>query len=94
MTNDHKGRNYFAHGGSELVLGGKLTFLPGATVEGADGLFDLPAAIGMAATIPPFPDSAATTVTALREDFNHLLTVLRAAGIMATAEETAEDGDG
>ena len=32
-------RNYMAHGGDELVIGGKLTFLPGATVEGADGLF-------------------------------------------------------
>ena len=29
-------RNYHAHGGSEWVIGGKLTFLPGATVEGAD----------------------------------------------------------
>ena len=24
--------NYFAHGGNELVIGGKLTFLPTATV--------------------------------------------------------------
>ena len=37
-------RNYHAHGGNEWVVGGKLTFLPGATVEGAEGLFDLPAA--------------------------------------------------
>ena len=35
-------RNYHAHGGNEWVFGGKLTFLPGATVEGAEGLFDLP----------------------------------------------------
>ena len=34
-------RNYMAHGGDELVIGGKLTFLPGAVVEGAEGLFDL-----------------------------------------------------
>ena len=34
-------RNYHAHGGNEWVVGGKLTFLPGATVEGAEGLFDL-----------------------------------------------------
>ena len=39
---DHTARNYHAHGGSEWVVGGKLTFLPGATVEGAEGLFDLP----------------------------------------------------
>ena len=31
---DHTARNYHAHGGSEWVVGGKLTFLPGATVEG------------------------------------------------------------
>ena len=30
--------NYFAHGGNELVIGGKLTFLPTATVEGGDNL--------------------------------------------------------
>ena len=29
---DHTARNYHAHGGSEWVVGGKLTFLPGATV--------------------------------------------------------------
>ena len=39
---DHTSRNFHAHGGSEWVIGGKLTFLPGATVEGAEGLFDLP----------------------------------------------------
>ena len=30
--------NYFAQGGNELVIGGKLTFLPGATIEGGDDL--------------------------------------------------------
>lgn len=74
-------RNYHAHGGNEWVIGGKLTFLPGATVEGADGLFDLPSGN----QIPFIPDSEATTVAALREDYNRLLAVLRQAGIM-TAE--------
>ena len=74
-------RNYHAHGGNEWVVGGKLTFLPGATVEGADGLFDLPSG----KQISFIADSEATTVAALREDFNHLLAVLREAGIM-TAE--------
>ena len=32
---------YFAHGGNELVIGGKLTFLPGASVEGGEGLAQL-----------------------------------------------------
>ena len=71
-------RNYMAHGGDELVIGGKLTFLPGAVVEGAEGLFD-PAP---AAKLPFVAESEATTVAALREDFNALLTVLKAAGIM------------
>ena len=31
--------NYFAQGGNELVIGGKLTFLPGAVIEGGDDLF-------------------------------------------------------
>ena len=44
MNNTNITRNYHAHGGSEWVIGGKLTFLPGATVEGAEGLFDLPSA--------------------------------------------------
>ena len=32
---EHTARNFHAHGGAEWVIGGKLTFLPGATVEGA-----------------------------------------------------------
>ena len=72
-------RNYMEHGGDELVIGGKLTFLPGATVEGADGLFDLPAGT----QLPAVSDSEATTVAALREDYNRLLAALRTAGLMA-----------
>ncbi len=79
-------RNYHAHGGSEWVIGGKLTFLPGATVEGAEGLFNLPAA-GEPLVLPAIPDSDATTVAALREDFNRLLTVLRQAGFMESHDE-------
>ncbi len=79
---DHNTKNYFAHGGNELVISGKLTFLPGATVEGAEGLFDLPA--GNPVTALPFlADSEATTVAALREDYNRLLATLRTAGLMA-----------
>ena len=40
MPNTHVTKNYFAHGGDTLVIGGKLTFLEGATVEGGEGLFD------------------------------------------------------
>ena len=35
---DHTSRNFHAHGGSEWVIGGKLTFLPGATVEALPAL--------------------------------------------------------
>ena len=74
-------RCYFAHGGNELVIGGKLTFLPGASVEGAEGMLDLPAEVPE--RLPFLADSTATTVAALREDYNHLLAVLRSAGILA-----------
>ena len=78
----HTAHNYFAHGGNELVIGGKLTFLSGATVEGGEGLFDLPA--GSPVTALPFlADSEATTVAGLREDYNRLLAALRTAGLMA-----------
>ena len=74
-------RNFHAHGGSEWVVGGKLTFLPGAVVEGAEGLFDLPSTAEP--VLPYMPDSEATSVAALRESFNHLLTVMRSVGFMA-----------
>lgn len=73
-------RNYHAHGGNEWIVGGKLTFLPGAVVEGAEHLFDPPAG----EKLPFVAESNATTVAALREDFNSLLTALKAAGIMET----------
>ena len=79
-------KNYFAHGGNELVIGGKLTFLPGAEVEGMQGLFDeLPAAELIEHNAPFVHDSEATTVAALRESFNGLLTALRAVGILAVS---------
>ena len=81
MPNTHITKNYFAHGGDQLVIGGRLTFLPGAVLEGGEGLFDLPP--GGETVTPPFlADSTATTVAQLREDYNRLLAVLREAGIM------------
>lgn len=76
-------RNYHAHGGNEWVIGGKLTFLPGATVEGAEGLFDVP----ISAQIPSIPASTATTMAALREEFNALILGLKASGLMASDPE-------
>ena len=78
---DHNTKNYFAHGGNELVVGGKLTFLPGATVDGAEGLFDLPSG-SEGVCLPFLADSTATTVVALKEDFNTLLARLRESGLL------------
>ena len=76
MSDTRTTKNYFAHGGNELVVGGRLTFLPGATVEDGEGLFDLPA--GSPVTALPFlADSETTTVAGLREDYNRLLAALR-----------------
>ncbi len=75
--------NYFAQGGNELVIGGKLTFLPGATIEGGDDLFGQPPSfepIGYVA------DSEATTIAALKDDFNALLAALRSCGLMVSSK--------
>ena len=78
---NHNTKNYFSHGGDELVIGGKLTFRPGASVEGAEGLFDQ--AAGCISSLPFQANSTATTVAQLREDYNRLLEALRTAGLMA-----------
>ena len=74
-------RNYFAHGGNELVIGGKLTFLSGATVEGGDGLFEGEGSAGFN-VMPNQAASDATTIAALKDDFNELLNKLKNAGLM------------
>ena len=84
MSETRTAKNFHAHGGSEWVIGGKLTFLPGAEVEGIADLFDQPAEIGE--SLPYIADSEATTVAALREDFNSLLAVLRSSGLMKTEQ--------
>ena len=85
-------RNYHAHGGAEWVVGGKLTFLPGATVEGAEGLFDVPSGAG-AEQLPYLEDSKATSAASLREDYNKLLAALRTAGLMPTAPNAETEAD-
>ena len=92
MPNSNVTKNYFAHGGNELVIGGNLTFLSGATVEGGEGLFDIPA--GEGGKVAFQADSTATSVAALREDFNALLTKLRAAGSMGMSAPAQDEGGG
>lgn len=82
-------RNYHAHGGNEWVVGGKLTFLPGAIVEGAEGLFD--PITGAQMQLSGIPSSTATTVAALREDFNNLIIALKASGLMTDLDQTKAD---
>lgn len=81
-------RNYFAHGGEELVIGGKLTFLDGAEVENFPGSTGGAAASG---TAPYVADSEATTVVNLKSDFNALLAALRTAGVLASEAPVSDD---
>ena len=60
MANTYNSKNYFAHGGEQLVIGGKLTFLDGAEVENFPGSTSGTAASG---TTPYVADSEATTVS-------------------------------
>ena len=76
-------RNYHAHGGSEWVIGGKLTFLPGATIEGGDDLFGQSEPTSQIAYIA---DSEATTIAALKDDYNSLLAALRSCGLMVSSK--------
>ena len=94
MENTSNTKNFVAHGGGEWVIGDKLTFLPGAVVEGGEGLFDqMPGSPG--GQIPYLEDSKATSASALREDYNRLLAALRASGIMAAkTEQPAADDAG
>lgn len=89
----YSAKNYTAHGGNETVIGGKLTFLPGAQVKGLEDLLDTPIepepleaattdAIGGVMLAANQPDSTATTVAGLKDDLNALLAKLKASGVM------------
>lgn len=90
MANTYNSKNYFAHGGGELVIGGKLTFLDGAEVENFPGGNGGTTASG---TAPYVADSEATTVANLKNDFNALLAALRTAGVLASSAPAASDPD-
>ena len=87
MANTYNSKNYMAHGGEELVIGGKLTFLDGAEVENFPGS----TSSGTAGGKPYVADSEATTVANLKNDFNALLAVLRTAGVLSS-EAPASSG--
>lgn len=62
-------KNYFEPDGDTLVISGELRF------EGDGHITGL--------TAEPQPDSTATTVAKLKDDFNALLAKLRTAGLIA-----------
>lgn len=66
----YNAKNYTEQGGDVTHFGGKVVFDENCEIEG------LPAAANQAA-------SEASTVATLKDDFNALLTKLKAAGIMA-----------
>lgn len=75
---DYNAKNYTEQGGDVTHIGGKLIFEEGSSVEGLPSSFT-PAENQV--------DSEATTVAALKEDFNGLLAKLKTAGLM-TADDT------
>ncbi len=88
MSSTHITKNFFAQGGNELVIGGKITFLEGAEVENFPGSASENAA---AATLPYVADSEATTVAGLKTDFNALLAALRTAGVLSATAPAATE---
>ncbi len=72
---EYNAKNYTEQGGDVTHIGGKLIIEEGASVE---GLLSTPA--------ESQSDSEATTVAALKEDFNGLLAKLKTAGLMAADE--------
>ena len=78
-------KNYTEQGGDVTHIGGKLIFEEGATVEG------LPSS-GFGSKAENQPASTATTVAALKEDFNALLDALKTAGLMSPDEVEGSGG--
>lgn len=66
----YNSKNYTTQGGDETHIGGKLIIDEGGAIQGC------------VATAQA--DSTATTVAALKDDFNTLLGKLKAAGLMAS----------
>ena len=83
-------RNFMAHGGNELVIGGKLTILPTAELDDQASLLHGASA---PARMAHQAESTASTVAALRDDFNALLGALSTAGFMAPVAETTPEDD-
>ena len=72
----YNGKNYSTDGGDTWVIGGKLTIVDGATLEG----------IGKQAAA--VADCSGTAVADVKTTLNALLAALRTAGILAPNAET------
>ena len=73
-------KNYTEQGGEVTVIGGRLILETGAVLEG------LPKAANQAS-------SEASTIAALKEDFNSLLSKLKSAGLMDADVEEEDEGN-
>lgn len=71
--------NYTEQGGARTVIGGELVIEGKLTLGESAEAAGLPIASNQA-------DSTATTVAALKDDFNALLSALKTAGLMAADE--------
>ena len=84
---DYNVKNYTEQGGEVTHIGGKLIFDEGAQVEGFPGTSG-------GSQLENQVASEATTVAALKSDFNDLLSKLKSAGLMAAdATEEADEPD-
>ena len=75
----YNAKNYTEQSGDVTHIGGKLIFEEGSSVEGFP-----PSGGSGVAVVENQVDSEATTIAALKEDFNSLLSKMKAAGLMAT----------
>ena len=77
----YNSKNYAEQGGEVLHIGGKIVFDEGAHMEGTFAM------------IANCPSSEATTIAALKDDFNALITALKASGLMVPDTEPDPESD-
>lgn len=73
---DYNAKNYTEQGGDVTHFGGRVVFENGCQIEGLPEAPTVPVAGNQA-------ESEATTVATLKDDFNSLLSKLKASGLMA-----------
>lgn len=74
-------KNYTEHGGEKTVIGGELI------ITGKISVTESGEAEGFVMPAENQVDSEASTIAALKDDFNSLLSKLKAAGLMEADEE-------